>query len=233
MSKIIAIHQPETFPWAGYLNKMLNADEFIILDDVQYKKNNFQNRNRIIMNGKPTWLTLPIDTKGRLESTIADTRIAYTVDWKSRLKHLLEVAYSKSLYYKDIMPELETIINQADESLLVFNMHIIAFLRYYLGITTPIIYSSKLNITSHKTDLVFDICKECGATTYLSGEGGRNYLELDKFNEADIEVLYQSFDSTLRYNNMTEPYMSVIDIIMNNSREDSLDYIKDAFSFVK
>lgn len=230
----VGIHQPETFPWAGYFNKMLNSDIFVILDDVQYKKNNFQNRNRIIMNSRPTWVSIPVNTKGRLNSTIMDMKIADTVDWESRTLHLLELAYSKCAYYEEVMNCLEPLIAIHNyNNLIDFNMEFISFTRYYLGIDTPIKFSSELNIHSHKTDLVFDICKECNADIYLSGEGGRDYLDLTRFNEEGVEVLYQSFDETVRYNGMKEPYMSIIDIIMNNSKESSLDYIKKAFKFEK
>lgn len=228
----VGIHQPETFPWAGYFNKMLNSDIFVILDDVQYKKNNFQNRNRIMMNGRPTWLTLPVDTKGRLSSTIKDMKIADTVDWKTRTLHLLEVAYSKCSYYEEVMTKLRPIFTDVwYQYLMDFNMNFIIFIREYLGIYTPIKFSSSLDINSHKTDLVFDICKECGATTYLSGAGGRDYLDLTRFNEEGIKVVYQEFDESMTYRGMQEPYMSVLDIIMNNSKEESLEYIRNAFNF--
>lgn len=233
----IGIHQPETFPWAGYFNKMMNSDLFIILNDVQYKKNNFQNRNRILMNDRPTWLTLPVDTKGRLESTIRDMQIADTIDWKSRTLHLLEVAYSKCPYYKDIMDKLDKLISsRSDNSLIDFNLDFIYFIRSYLNIHTPIKFSSELGIHSHKTDLVFDICEECGADVYLSGEGGRDYLDLTRFNEEGIEVVYQEFNPSIEYKQKSSEfvhYMSVLDIIMNNSVEESIAYIENAFSFVK
>lgn len=232
--KTISIHQPETFPYAGYFNKMLYAHEFIILDNVQFKKNNYQNRNRIIHAGKPKWLTFPVDMTHRLESTIRDTRLADTVDWKSRNIKVLEDAYKGSPYFKYHMPVLREIIEKSDDSLLNLNMAIIDYIRYCLDINTPLVYASEIDVSSHKSDLVFDICKSVGADVYLSGQGGRDYLDKSRFEEADIEVLYQSFNDSRTYQQQTQeftPCMSVIDILMNNTEEDSRLYIEKAFTY--
>ena len=198
MSKIVAIHQPETFPYAGYLNKMMSADVFIILDDVQFKKNNFQNRNRIY-RGKSEWLTIPVDLKCRLDSTIQYTKISYNVDWKSRVLHQIELAYNRSPYYESIMGNLRPIIEGAGDSIFDFNMDVIYFFRDYLGINTPLIQSSTLGTESHKSDLVLEICETVGATTYLSGAGGAGYLNEQRFREKGIKVLYQKFDNSIEY----------------------------------
>lgn len=232
--KIVSIHQPETFPYAGYFNKMLYAHEFIILDNVQFKKNNYQNRNRIIHVGKPKWLTFPVDMTHRLESTIRDTRLADTVDWKSRNIKVLEDAYKGSPYFKYHMPVLREIIEKSDDSLLHLNMAIIDYIRYCLDINTPLVYASEIDVSSHKSDLVFDLCKSVEANVYLSGQGGRDYLDKSRFEEADIEVLYQSFDDSRTYQQQTHeftPYMSVIDILMNNTEEDARLYVERAFTY--
>lgn len=233
---VISIHQPETLPYPGYFSKMMNSDVFVIMDNVQYKKNNYQNRNRILHLGNAKWLTLPIVAEGRLSSTIADTKIANTIDWKARTIKVLEDAYKNSKYFSVHMPRLIEIINNSDDSLLHFNMAIINYIRECLSINTPLVYLSELGIDSHKSDLVFDICKSMNATIYLSGAGGKTYLELDKFKESNITVVYQEFDESIRYyqdsgDNGFVPYMSTIDILMNNSNEDSRFYIDQAFSY--
>lgn len=234
MFKTISIHQPETFPYAGYFSKMMHSDEFIILDNVQFKKNNYQNRNQIIHAGKPKWLTFPVLMEGRLHSTIADIEFSESVDWRSRNIKILEDAYRECEYYRYHMPILRDIINKADHSLMSFNMDIIEYMRNCLHINTPLIYSSKLNINSHKSDLVFDICESRGATSYLSGQGGRDYLDLFKFTMADIDVSYQVFVASITYTQQTNefiPYMSVIDLLMNNDNKTARDYIGDAFKY--
>ena len=230
----VGIHQPETYPYAGYFNKMLNYDLFVLLDDVQFKKNNYQNRNRILSHSNVNWITIPVDLKGHLNSTIRETQISYNIDWRTRNINQLEGAYQKCPYYDTVMPDLRDMILESRNSIQLFNTLFIEYVRKYLGITTPTILSSGLNITSHKNELVLDICKEVGATTYLSGSGGRDYLDLYAFNYNNIEVLFQSMDTSVTYNQKSDefvPYMSVIDLIMNNSKEESLDYIKKAFTF--
>ena len=232
--KIISIHQPETFPYAGYFNKMMNSDEFIILDNVQFKKNNYQNRNRIVHEGKPKWLTFPVIDKGRLESTIASTKLANTVDWRSRNLKVLEDAYKDCPYFYYHMPTLKHIIKYSDDNLLLLNMAVINYIRECLHIKTDIIYASDLDVTSHKSDLVFDICKARGADAYLSGKGGRDYLDTSKFDEEGIIVQYQEFIDNIPYVQKSDefiPYMSVIDLLMNNSNGDATDYVRSVFRY--
>jgi hypothetical protein len=234
MKKVISIHQPETFPYPGFFSKMMNSDEFIILDSVQFKKNNYQNRNRIIHEGKSKWLTFPVIMKGHLESNIASTKLADTVDWRSRNLKILEDAYKSCPYYDYHISNLRNMIESSNDNLCEFNMSIIEYIRDCLSINTPLVYASSLDISSHKSDLVFDICKKREATIYLSGEGGRHYLDKSKFEDADIEILYQSFDTTQQYTQRSQefiPYMSTIDILMNNTNDDARNYIDSAFSY--
>ena len=234
MSKVVSIHQPETFPYPGFFNKMMMCDEFIILDNVQFKKNNYQNRNRILHQGNPKWLTLPVVLEGRLTSTIMDTKIADTVDWKSRSLKYLEDAYRDSRYFNDHMPHLESIIRSANDILIDFNMQIIEYIRGCLGITSRITFSSDIPVNSHKSDLVFDLCDYVGASKYLSGAGGRGYLEETRFQDADILVGYQKYTgasySQLGGNSFV-PYLSTIDLLMNLDNEMSKLYVSTAFKY--
>lgn len=234
MSKTIAIHQPETMPWAGYINKMMLADEFVVLDSVQFKKNNYQNRNRIIHEGKPKWVTCPVELRGRLQSTIMDTRLAETVDWRARNIKVIMDAYKDSKYYEDHIYALQMLFSMPYDTISKLNMSIIDYIRTELDITTPLVYASTLDITSSKSELVLDICKERGASVYLSGAGGRDYLDTEIFEEAGIEILYQEFEPNIEYKQRTPefiPFMSTIDLLMNNSKEDSIEYLTKAFSY--
>lgn len=229
MDKIISIHQPETFPYIGYFSKMSASHEFIILDNVQFKKNNFQNRNRILHCGAPKWLTLPVVMEGHMTSTIRDMKIADTVDWRSRTIKALYDAYCDCDYFNDHILDLVDIIRASNNSLLDFNMSIINYIRDFLDIDTPLIYASDMQTSSHKSDLVLDICKERRAQVYISGKGGRDYLDSKKFSDEGIIVAYQEYDTSISYNQRGTdtfiPYMSTIDLLMNNSKEDSKSYL--------
>lgn len=232
----IGIHQPETLPWVGYFNKIMNSDMFVILDNVQFKKNNYQNRNRILSHGSINWFTVPVSLKDRLSSTIIDTEISYNMDWQTRNIKQLEGAYSKCPYYNEFMPAIIDRVRYSDSYIIDFNMEIIEYIMDYLGISNNLVYASDLSVDSHKSDLVLDICKHLEATTYLSGAGGRDYLDGDKFKSQGIEVLYQSFDTTISYTQRSEefvPYMSIIDLLVNNSKEEAIKYMNQAFKFEK
>lgn len=234
IKKLVTIHQPETFPYPGFFNKMMLSDEFIILDNVQFKKNNYQNRNRIIHEGNPKWITFPVDMTHRLESTIMDTKFADTVDWKSRNIKVLEDAYKFSPYFDVHMPVLEAMIRESTDNLIDFNMAAINYIRKCLDITTPMICASGMPVESHKSELVFDLCVASKADIYLSGAGGRDYLDTAKFKEAGIQVYYQNFNEEISYHQHTDefiPYMSTIDILMNLSNADARKYIESAFTY--
>lgn len=218
MSKTLAIHQPEFCPYVGFFNKMYHADEFVILDDVQFKKNNYQNRNKIFLDGKEKWLTIPVSLENHLEKTIRDINISEG-DWKRRVHNLLYQAYHKEPYYHEVYGELQNIIfNLQSNSILDLNMQIILYIKSYLNIKTPIVFSSSLDINSSKSDLVLDICKARGANSYLSGIGGKTYLDTDSFRESEIDLLYPE--------RVDEYNLSIIDLMMRYSREDVSEYVK-------
>lgn len=218
MSKTLAIHQPEFCPYVGFFNKMFYADEFVILDDVQFKKNNYQNRNKIFLGDNEKWLTIPVSLENHLETTIRDINISGE-DWERRVHNLLYQAYHKEPYYSVVNDELHYIFNGLQSnSILELNMSIICYIRSYLRIETPIVFSSSLGINSSKSDLVLDICKARGADSYLSGIGGKTYLDTEKFKESDI---------ALRYPERVDEYnLSIIDLMMRYPCNEVSQYVR-------
>lgn len=229
----IGIHQPESIPYPGFFNKMMNSDIFVILDNVQFKKNNFQNRNRIWNNGLK-WLTIPVILEGHMTSTIRDMKISDTVDWRTRNLNQIEGAYRKSIYYDSIMPIIREIHKYSGDSLFEFNMTFIKYFKELLDIETEIVFSSDLHVNSHKSDLVLDICESLNADTYLCGSGGRDYLDKEKFKEKGIEVLYQSMTPVGKdesQSTLKDPYLSTLDLLMNHYPVAAKYYIYHAYEF--
>ncbi|MNE05752.1 WbqC-like protein family protein [compost metagenome] len=214
---IISIHQPAYLPWLGYIERIKKSDLFIFLDTVQFEKNSFTNRNLIKGANGPYWLTIPVKKKGHLNKSLLDTEIVRDVDW--RKSHLMSIksSYSKSVEFHDKYAKISKLYNN-DETLLAdlcFN-HLLFWLDE-LQIKTKIVRSSSLSISSRKSDLILDICQEVGATTYLSGPMGKNYLEENNFISNGIKLDYDYFEPT-PYPQLFGsfiPFMGIVDYWFN------------------
>jgi hypothetical protein len=159
---VLTIHQPEHLPWLGYYNKMATADKFVILDGVQFRKNYFQNRNRVMGSNGAQWLVVPVELTKHSEDRICDMKIANTANPKWREKYLrtIEYGYKKHPYFNDIFPFFEDLLSQNHELLCDFNLKIIMYFADLLNIHPEFVKSSDLKATGLKTDLIFNICQE-------------------------------------------------------------------------
>lgn len=169
----VGIHQPNFLPWDGYFEKMRRSDIFIILDDVQYSKQGLT--NRVLLSKDPKkWLTLPVENS---MSNINETKIFNPMHKVARLGRTLSYEYPNT--YK----VLEDTLGQAHEGMTIsdFNIGCIKAIAKHLGIDTPIVLSSELNVSGKKGDKVLNLCKAVGADIYISGTGGAKYIDQDDF----------------------------------------------------
>lgn len=226
----LSVHQPQYLPWLGYFHKIYSSDVFVFLDDVQYKKREYQNRNRIRTRNNSIWLTVPVLTNEDSYPNISDVRIDNSQDWRNSHWKSVYLNYSRALFFKKYSDFFEDLYKREWDTLVGLNIYIIRHINTILGITTPIYLSSQLNTKTKGTERIIDICKSLQADTYLSGMGGKDYLEEDKFRANSIELVYQDFVHPV-YNqlNMRDekdfiPNLSIIDLIFNHG-PDSLDIL--------
>lgn len=224
MGLTISIHQPEHLPWRGFFNKMLTVDVFILLDHVQFTKNNWQNRNRVIITGSPSWLTVPVLTSGHLDKPLTAIHIDYRQHWTRKYLASLSHSYSKTPFFTSIFPCIEDIISSKPTLLVDLNIQLIDFFRSFLGINTPMLRSSTLDCTGSKSELLLSICQTVGASHYLSGNGASSYLNTSLFNYHQISVSYQSFHPKIYASTTYDPYLSILDLLFHHG-PDSLIYI--------
>lgn len=194
---IVAAHQPHYMPWLGYLDKLAKADVFVVMDDLQYEAQNFQNRQRIKLASGAQWLTVPLE-RGAQSERICDKQIdnsgSRRQHWQHRTWRTLEINYRRSPYWKHYADELRAIYAQPWISLLELDMTMLGLASRWLGITTPIVRASSLGLIGHKTDRLIDMCKKTGARCYLSGGGGSTgYLDVERMGRAGIGVIWQHF----------------------------------------
>jgi len=167
----VTIHQPEHFPYLGFFQKMQAADIFILLDDVQYTKNNFQNRNKFLnLNGVEEWFSVEVEPKANTK-LINQVSVSSNTKWKRIILNKLQTNFKKDFteVYKS-------------ERLVDINIASIEYCRQALNITTPMVLSSELGISTTSSQRLADICRHLQATEYISGAGGRAYLDESVFD---------------------------------------------------
>jgi hypothetical protein len=213
----LAIHQPEHLPWLGFLDKARRADRFVFLDTVAFKKNYFENRNRIRTPQGWAWLTTPVLLKGRSGQAFLDVQINNRARWQEVYFRTLRQNYVRAPYWKEFEPGLADIIQRRWDRLVEFNLALIRFLFEVFGIDTPAMRASELHPEGRKGDLLLDLCRKSGASVYYSGPSGRDYLDESIFTAAGIAVEYHAFAHP-EYRQQFDPFvpgMSAIDLLLN------------------
>ena len=219
---IVAIHQPNYLPWIGFFDKMNKCDKFIILDNVQYVDRLYQQRTRIKTPKGWMWLTVPVKHKYELKPDIKDILIDKNDGkWKKKHWKSLLMNYSKAPFFEENKDAFNRLYEREWERLVDLNEQIIKSIAQILGIKVEFERASRLPVNGKKTELLISICKSVGATAYLSGPTGRDYLGEKRFEEEGIKLLYQDFNHPLYPQLWGEflPNMSVVDFIFNQGLE--------------
>lgn len=225
---IVTIHQPEHLPWLGFFNKVDQADLFVLLDVVQFRKNYFQNRNRVLGANGPIWLTVPVLTEGHTEKTIKDMQINNATNWRDKYWKSIYYSYKKHPYFDDCAPFFEETLAKEWLLLAELNESIIRFLCNSLGIKTKIIRASELNPAGSSSELLLDVCRKTGADIYLAGQTAKEYLDESIFKDESIEVRYHRFEHPV-YPQLSQTefvsHLSTLDLLFNCGPE-SLEIIR-------
>jgi hypothetical protein len=220
---ILAAHQPSYLPWLGYLDKVAKADVFVVMDDLQYEAQNFQNRNRVKLAAGPAWVTVPVD-RGTQTDRICDKRIQNCPNpkehWARKTWKTLEVNYGKAAHFAPYRDELADFFARPWERLVDVDLHVLEMARTWFGINVPVIRSSTLELQGQKTDRIIDLCRKIGSKVYLSGRGGSTeYLDVELMKKAGITVLWQSFQHPIypqRYAGLGfVPNLAFLDLLLN------------------
>ncbi|HEY3807150.1 MAG TPA: WbqC family protein [Kofleriaceae bacterium] len=218
---IVAAHQPHYLPWLGYLDKLAKADLFVLMDDLQYEAQNFQNRQRLKTHSGPTWLTVPLE-RGAQSDRICDKRIDNSGSpkqhWQRRTWLTIEHAYGRAPYFAQYADPIRELFTRPWRSLLELDMHVLALAREWFGIATPMVMASSLGLTGQKTDRILDMCKKVGARAYLTGGGGSaDYLDSEQLGRGGVGVIWQHFQHPVhrqRYGAFTS-HLGFLDLLFN------------------
>lgn len=213
---LVAIHQSHYLPWLCYIDKLMRSDVFIVLDNVQFSKNGWQNRNKLKTPSGPTILTVPVHAHaGR---TLDEIRICDEPDWKKKHWRTIEQHYRKAPYYDDHASFLADLFQREWVHLVELNRHMLEYLLDVLNITTRVEYASSLDVPGVATERLAQLVKAVGGGAYLSGEFALDaYLDPKPFREAGIELKIQRWTSPTYPQLYGEfiPDLSILDLLMN------------------
>lgn len=219
----LAIMQPYFLPYIGYFQLINAVDKFVIYDNIQYTKKGWINRNRILVNGKDGYITLPLKKDSDFLN-ISQRRLADSfVEDKKKLLRKIYQSYQKAPFFQDIYPIIEKIFTYDSNNLFEFIYHSINIICDYLNIKTPFVVSSSIPIdhTLKAENKVLAICKSLGAIDYINPIGGVDLYDKLFFSSASVKLSFLKTDDInyLQFNQDFIPYLSIIDVLMFNDLE--------------
>lgn len=228
MMRTCVIMQPTFLPWAGYFNLMLQADDFVFLDDVQLEKQSWQTRNRLIVNGEVKWISLPVRHLSH-EQKIYKTELHPVFNWKDKLIRTFEMNYSRHPHYQAARKIIDLIATSTSTNLASINKTIIASIASHLELKTRLHSSSELTVNGTRSARLLSICKHLNADEYLSPLGSEGYLVKDQFDQnTSVTLRFQNYEP-LHYSQKNSAQfiskLSILDVISNIGWEATRLYI--------
>lgn len=222
--------QPTYLPWPGFFNLMASADRFILLDDAQFQRRSWQCRNRIVLDGKETFLSVPVCRADR-SARINEIRISYTEDWRRIHSERVRHSYSRAPFGSLVSDLIDAVLLSRPERLVTLNLSLISEISALLKINTPRLLSSELGVSGVRSQRLLGLCSSVGAYRYLSPAGSIDYLETDQFSANGAVSLYVQEFRPDPYHQVDGdgfiPAMSVIDLIANVGVEAASKYVRN------
>jgi len=211
----IVVHQPVFLPYLGVVGKIAHADGLVLLDDVQYVRRGFMNRNRILTKDGEHWLTVPV-RKAPQDTQVKDIEISYETDWQRQMKRTLEMAYGKAPHFEATMAALQPLWVAKPNHLMDLNVLLLERVLKFFGVSVPVWWSSDFPPVEDPTQRLLDRVERVGGTVYVAGANGKAYMELTGDERVKVQFEEYACPEYAQFNS-TEfvPYLSVVDYMMN------------------
>jgi hypothetical protein len=226
--KTCSVMQPTYLPWAGYFNLIAKSDVFVFLDDAQFQKNSWHNRNRVVVNHIPHWITVPVKHRV-LAQKIKETEIDITQQWRRKHTRLLQQVYSKHPFAEDMLDICSVIEQDNITHLAALNISLIQWILEKLNIRTEVFLSSAMSIGGERTTRLIRFLKHLQVDCYLSPKGAMEYLEEDGFtSQTAVNLVYQEFNPTpyVQHNHQPfESHLSIVDVVANIGWQATRQYV--------
>jgi len=221
--------QPTYLSCPGYFNLVWQADVFVFLDNVPFSAQSWQQRNRVVLGGKPHWLTVPVVRSGLAGQLIRDVQTFEPAHWRRKHLGTLQQAYARHPYGKSVVGAVERILEQGEQRLSKLNMAFIRHLCNEMRIEAEFHLGSDLPVRGRRSEYLLEICRHFGADTYLSAAGSREYIEEEGILAAsEVRVIYQAFHASPYPQAGVEsfiPRLSTVDLLANVGFEEGRRYV--------
>lgn len=218
MSKTVVIHQPDFVPYLGFFQRFLSADEFIVLDHVQFVNSarGWTHRDKIKTASGAKWLTISVKKAPR-DTPINEIELSSSVDWAIDNLNLLKQNYRSAPFFDEVFPSIVALYDKPPRLMADFTLRSIELLMGLLDVRLPWVRSSTLQPAGRSNELLIDLLGKVGATHYLSGNGALDYMQPEKFAQAGIEVVWQKFTHPVYPQQFGTfvPYLSSLDVLFN------------------
>ena len=220
--RVVAIHQPNFFPWLGYFDKLRRADVFVWLDDAQFEKSGsgtWSNRVRLLVGGSPRWATMPVRRDYHGTRPTNQILIDDRQPWREKLLKTIELHYRKAAAFDEAFSVIAQLLEQPTDRLADFNRAAIAALAARVGIDAgKCVAASSLAIDARATERLVAIVRSVGGDAYLAGGGAAGYQDDGKFAAAGVELIMQRFEHPVYSQGRPEftPGLSIIDTLMHS-----------------
>lgn len=225
VERVVALHQPNFFPWLGYLDKIVRADVFVLLDDVQFSKTGgtWSNRVQLLAGGQAKWQTLPVVRSYSGVRLIREMEIDNRQPWRRKFLQTLRSNYARAPFFNAVFPLIADLVANETSSLLDFNLHVLTTLCEVMDIpTNKLVLGSSLQLSGRATDRLIAAVRAVGGTTYLCGGGAGGYQDDDSFTRAGMHLTYQNFVHPTYRQVHGDPFvagLSCIDALMHRGFE--------------
>jgi len=215
---ILAAHQLHYLPWLRYFHKIALCDTFVVLDNIQFNKNGWQNRNKIKTSLGGFLLTVPVLQK--FPQLLSEVQIDSKQPWARKHWGALRSHYLKAPHFKDHEAFFRQVYGRPWESLNELNYEILFYVSKALGLKARMVRSSDLSLKGEGTERLVSICKQLGARTYLTGAyAAQVYLEPQLFEQEGVELSFQEFECPAYPQLYPEagfvPELSIVDLLFN------------------
>jgi hypothetical protein len=214
----MALMQPYFFPYIGYFQLMAACDLFIVADDVQYIEQGWVNRNRILVNAAPAWLTIPVADAAH---SVPIGRREYLLDHRltKRIRGRIVGAYRRAPCIEQAMSVVDEALACSDANVATYNAHVLRTVARYLGITTPVTMASALPVSSATgATRVLQRCRQVGASSYVNAIGGLQLYTREDFAAEGVSLrfLRPFLPEYAQFGHVFVPALSIIDVMMFN-----------------
>lgn len=218
MAKRAVILQPSFLPWRGVFDLIYRSDVFVFLDDVQYDKNSWRNRNVIKTPQGALWITVPILTKGKFPLPLLEAEISNQHGWAQKMLKSIQQNYSKAHFFKEYYPLLSESLSREWTSLVELDINLTVLIMGFLGLKKELVRSSELGVSNaDRNGRLLEICGKLRATHYLSGPSAKDYIDEKAFqdNGTVLEYAEYAYPPYPQLYGDFVPQVSIIDLLFN------------------